>query len=404
MPIATIREFLRLEAAAGIVLVLSAVLALVMANTFLAPFYRVFLDVPVVVQVGALVLAKPLLLWVNDGLMAIFFFLVGLEIKREVLQGELSSWSQASLPGFAAIGGMAAPALIFVLINLGDPQTLRGWAIPAATDIAFALGVLALLGSRVPAALKIFLLALAIMDDLGAIVIIAVFYTADMSLISLGLAALGIVILACFNIFGVMRLGAYLLVGLAVWVCVLKSGVHATLAGVAVAFFIPLRAKTEDGESPLEHLEHALHPWVAFAILPFFAFANAGVSLEGLTFASLLAPVPLGIAAGLFIGKQIGVFGLSYGAVRLGLAKLPQGVSWLQIYGLSFLTGIGFTMSLFIGTLAYDDLEHATGVRLGVLLGSLVSGVGGYLLLRFSSSPPARGSFEAELQQSEVSS
>jgi NhaA family Na+:H+ antiporter len=404
MPIATIREFLRLEAAAGIVLVLSAVLALVMANTFLAPFYRVFLDVPVVVQVGALVLAKPLLLWVNDGLMAIFFFLVGLEIKREVLQGELSSWSQASLPGFAAIGGMAAPALIFVLINLGDPQTLRGWAIPAATDIAFALGVLALLGSRVPAALKIFLLALAIMDDLGAIVIIAVFYTADMSLTSLGLAAVGIVILACFNIFGVMRLGAYLLVGLAVWVCVLKSGVHATLAGVAVAFFIPLRAKTEDGESPLEHLEHALHPWVAFAILPFFAFANAGVSLEGLTFASLLAPVPLGIAAGLFIGKQIGVFGLSYGAVRLGLAKLPQGVSWLQIYGLSFLTGIGFTMSLFIGTLAYDDLEHATGVRLGVLLGSLVSGVGGYLLLRFSSSPPARGSFEAELQQSEVSS
>jgi len=404
MPIATIREFLRLEAAAGIVLVLSAVLALVMANTFLAPFYRVFLDVPVVVQVGALVLAKPLLLWVNDGLMAIFFFLVGLEIKREVLQGELSSWSQASLPGFAAIGGMAAPALIFVLINLGDPQTLRGWAIPAATDIAFALGVLALLGSRVPAALKIFLLALAIMDDLGAIVIIAVFYTADMSLTSLGLAAVGIVILACFNIFGVMRLGAYLLVGLAVWVCVLKSGVHATLAGVAVAFFIPLRAKTEDGESPLEHLEHALHPWVAFAILPFFAFANAGVSLEGLTFASLLAPVPLGIAAGLFIGKQIGVFGLSYGAVRLGLAKLPQGVSWLQIYGLSFLTGIGFTMSLFIGTLAYDDLEYATGVRLGVLLGSLVSGVGGYLLLRFSSSPPARGSFEAELQQSEVSS
>ncbi len=404
MPIATIREFLRLEAAAGIVLVLSAVLALVMANTFLAPFYRVFLDVPVVVQVGALVLAKPLLLWVNDGLMAIFFFLVGLEIKREVLQGELSSWSQASLPGFAAIGGMAAPALIFVLINLGDPQTLRGWAIPAATDIAFALGVLALLGSRVPAALKIFLLALAIMDDLGAIVIIAVFYTADMSLTSLGLAAVGIVILACFNIFGVMRLGAYLLVGLAVWVCVLKSGVHATLAGVAVAFFIPLRAKTEDGESPLEHLEHALHPWVAFAILPFFAFANAGVSLEGLTFASLLAPVPLGIAAGLFIGKQIGVFGFAYGAVRLGLAKLPQGVSWLQIYGLSFLTGIGFTMSLFIGTLAYDDLEYATDVRLGVLLGSLVSGVGGYLLLRFSSPPPERGSFESELQQSDAES
>jgi len=401
MPIATIREFLRLEAAAGIVLVISAVLALVMANTFLAPFYQVFLDVPVVVQVGAPKLAKPLLLWVNDGLMAIFFFLVGLEIKREVLQGELSSWSQASLPGFAALGGMVVPALIYVVINLGDPETLRGWAIPAATDIAFALGVLALLGSRAPAALKIFLLALAIMDDLGAIVIIAVFYTADMSLTSLGLAAVGIVILACFNILGVMRLASYILVGLAVWVCVLKSGVHATLAGVVVAFFIPLRAKTEDGESPLEHLEHTLHPWVAFAILPFFAFANAGVSLEGLTFSSLLAPVPLGIAAGLFIGKQIGVFGFSYGAVRLGLARLPQGISWLQVYGLSFLTGIGFTMSLFIGTLAFEDLEHATGVRLGVLLGSLLSGVGGYFLLRFTSPPPQRSSFEADLQQSE---
>ena len=400
MPIATIREFLKLEAAAGIVLVISAVLALVMANTFLAPFYQVFLDVPVVVQVGALKLAKPLLLWVNDGLMAIFFFLVGLEIKREVLQGELSSWSQASLPGFAALGGMAVPALVYVLINLGDPETLRGWAIPAATDIAFALGVLALLGSRVPAALKLFLLALAIMDDLGAIVIIAVFYTADMSLISLGLAAVGMVILACFNIFGIVRLASYLLVGLAVWVCVLKSGVHATLAGVAVAFFIPLRAKTEGGESPLEHLEHVLHPWVAFAILPFFAFANAGISLEGLTLASLLAPVPLGIAAGLFIGKQIGVFGCAYGAVRLGLAHLPQGVSWLQIYGLSLLTGIGFTMSLFIGTLAFDGLDHATGVRLGVLLGSLLSAVGGYLLLRFSSTPTERTSVEAELQQS----
>jgi NhaA family Na+:H+ antiporter len=399
MPIATIREFLKLEAAAGIVLVISAGLALVMANTFLAPFYQVFLDVPVVVQVGALKLAKPLLLWVNDGLMAIFFFLVGLEIKREVLQGELSSWSQASLPGFAALGGMAVPALVYVLINLGDPETLRGWAIPAATDIAFALGVLALLGSRVPAALKLLLLALAIMDDLGAIVIIAVFYTADMSLISLGLAAVGMVILACFNIFGVVRLAAYLLVGLAVWVCVLKSGVHATLAGVAVAFFIPLRAKTEAGESPLEHLEHTLHPWVAFAILPFFAFANAGISLEGLTLASLLAPVPLGIAAGLFIGKQIGVFGFAYGAVRLGLARLPQGVSWLQIYGLSLLTGIGFTMSLFIGTLAFDGLDHATGVRLGVLLGSLLSAVGGYLLLRISATPTERTSVEAEMQQ-----
>ncbi len=400
MPIATLREFLRLEAAAGIVLVVSAALALVMANSALAPFYRVFLDVPVVVQVGALKLAKPLLLWINDGLMAIFFFLVGLEIKREVLQGELSSWSQASLPGLAALGGMAVPAVIYVLINLGDPVTLRGWAIPAATDIAFALGVLALLGSRVPPALKVFLLALAIMDDLGAIVIIAVFYTADLSLTSLGLAAAGIVILALFNIFGVVRLAAYVMVGLAVWVCVLKSGVHATLAGVAVAFFIPLKARTEGARSPLEHLEHTLHPWVAFSILPFFAFANAGVSLDGLTPASLFTPVPLGIAAGLFIGKQLGVFGFTYGAVRLGLVPMPQGVTWLQIYGVSVLTGIGFTMSLFIGTLAFDDMAHATGVRLGVLIGSLLSAVGGYILLRLSSPSVERTSVEAELRRS----
>ncbi|HEX9771662.1 MAG TPA: Na+/H+ antiporter NhaA [Kiloniellales bacterium] len=400
MPIATIREFLRLEAAAGIVLVMAAGLALVMANSALAPFYRVFLEVPVVVQVGALTLAKPLLLWINDGLMAIFFLLVGLEIKREVLQGELSSWSQASLPGLAALGGMAVPAVIYVLINLGDPVTLRGWAIPTATDIAFALGVLALLGSRVPAALKIFLLALAIMDDLGAIVIIAVFYTADLSVISLGLAAAGIVMLALFNVFGVVRLAAYVMVGLAVWVCVVKSGVHATLAGVAVAFFIPLKAKTEDARSPLEHLEHTLHPWVAFAILPFFAFANAGVSLEGLTPASLFTPVPLGVAAGLFIGKQVGVFGFTYGAVRLGLARRPEGVTWLQVSGLALLTGIGFTMSLFIGTLAFDDMAHATGVRLGVLAGSLLSAVGGYVLLRLSSPSIERTSVEAELRQS----
>ena len=397
MPITALREFLRLEAAGGIVLVISAGLALVMANSFLSPLYQAFLEVPVVVQVGGLILAKPLLLWINDGLMAVFFFLVGLEIKREVLQGELSSLSQASLPGFAALGGMAIPALVYVLVNLGDTETLRGWAIPAATDIAFALGVLALLGRRVPAVLKIFLLALAIMDDLGAIVIIAVFYTSDLSLISLGLAAVGIVILALLNLFNCVRSAAYVMVGLAVWVCVLKSGVHATLAGVAVAFFIPLRAKTEEGHSPLEHLEHMLHPWVAFAILPLFAFANAGVSLEGLTPASLFAPVPLGIAAGLFIGKQLGVFGFTYGAVRLGLARMPQGVSWLQIYGLSLLTGIGFTMSLFIGTLAFDGMDHATGIRLGVLSGSFLSAFGGYFLLRVTSASAAPKSAEPEL-------
>ncbi|MDX1423411.1 MAG: Na+/H+ antiporter NhaA [Kiloniellales bacterium] len=402
MSIATIKEFLRLEASAGIILVMSAALALVLANSPLLPFYQLFLDVPVAVQVGALEIAKPLLLWVNDGLMAVFFFLVGLEIKREVRQGELSTWSQASLPCLAAIGGMAVPALIYVLINLGDPVTLQGWAIPAATDIAFALGVLALLGNRVPPSLKIFLLALAIMDDLGAIVIIAIFYTADLSVLSLALAGSGLVILALFNLFGVMRLAAYLIVGLAIWVCVLKSGVHATLAGVAVAFFIPLKPRAEGGEPLLKELEHMLHPWVAFMILPFFAFANAGVSLQGLTLDSLLAPVPLGIAAGLFIGKQVGVFGFTYATVRYGLAPMPQGTTWLQIYGLSFLTGIGFTMSLFIGTLAFDTAEHATGVRLGVLIGSLLSAVGGYLLLRLSAPAVERTSPEAEMQRTDA--
>ncbi len=399
MPIATIREFLKLEAASGIVLVISAALALVMANTFLAPFYQVFLDVPVVVQVGALKLAKPLLLWVNDGLMAIFFFLVGLEIKREVLQGELSSWSQASLPGFAALGGMAVPALVYVLINLGDPETLRGWAIPAATDIAFALGVLALLGSRVPAALKLFLLALAIMDDLGAIVIIAIFYTADLSLISLGLAAVGMVILACLNIFGVVRLAAYVIVGLAVWVCVLKSGVHATLAGVVLGFFIPLGpTDVEDhDDSPLRHLIHVLHPWVAFAILPLFAFANAGVVLRGVSMGELLQGVPLAIALGLFVGKQLGVFGFAWIAIKTKCCPLPAQVNWGQLYGVAILTGVGFTMSLFIGSLAYPDiyiLDSTRPYRLGIIAGSLLSGIVGFVVVRIFT--PASGGNETD--------
>ncbi len=370
-------------------LVGAAALAMIMANSVLGGTYEAVLEIPVAVQVGALVIAKPLLLWINDGLMAVFFFLIGLEIKREVLQGELSSLAQASLPAVAAVGGMVVPALSFVLFNLGDSATLRGWAIPAATDIAFALGVLALLGRRAPSVLKIFLLALAIMDDLGAIIIIALFYTANLSWLSLALAGGGILVLIAFNLFGITRIAAYVLVGVVVWVCVLKSGVHATLAGVAVAFCIPLRARDAEGHSPLEHLEHILHPWSAFLIVPVFAFANAGVSLQGMTFGSLFSGIPLGIAAGLFIGKQIGVFGFSYAAVRAGICEMPVGTKWIQIYGLSMLTGIGFTMSLFIGTLAYESIEYTTAVRVGVLSGSLLSAVGGYLLLLATGTPEA---------------
>jgi len=391
MPVTAIKKFLKLEAAGGLILVGSAALAMIMANSVLGGTYEAFLEIPVAVQVGALVLAKPLLLWINDGLMAVFFFLVGLEIKREVLQGELSTVAQASLPGVAAIGGMLVPALIYVAFNLGNADALRGWAIPAATDIAFALGVLALLGRRAPPALKIFLLALAIMDDLGAIIIIALFYTENLSWISLALAGAGILVLIAFNLFGITRVAAYVLVGIVIWICVLKSGVHATLAGVAVALCIPLRTRDAEGHSPLEHLENILHPWSAFLIVPVFAFANAGVSLEGMTLGSLFGGIPLGIAAGLVIGKQIGVFGFTYVAVRAGICEMPAGTKWIQIYGLAMLTGIGFTMSLFIGTLAFEDIEHAAAVRLGVLGGSLISAVGGYLLLLVTGAPQASG-------------
>lgn len=387
MPITLIREFLRLEAAAGIILFMAAVLAMTLVNSPLRWLYDGLLTTTVAIQVGALEIHKPLLLWINDGFMAIFFLLVGLEIKREILEGELSSFSQAALPGMAAIGGMLLPAGVYVALNLHSPETMRGWAIPVATDIAFALGVLALLGQRVPASLKIFLLALAIMDDLGAIVIIAVFYTADLSTTSLGLAAIGIGMLIALNLFGVTRIAAYVVTGLFVWICVLKSGVHATLAGVAIAFAIPLRAQDEHGHSPLTHLEHTLHPWVAYGILPLFAFANAGVSLAGLSMSSLLEPVPLGIAAGLFIGKQIGVFGMTYAAVKFGISNMPEGTTWPQFYGIALLTGIGFTMSLFIGTLAFEDPSYAPGVRMGVITGSILSAVAGYLIiLRFSTA------------------
>ena len=383
MPLATIREFLRLEAAAGIILVIAAAVAMAWANSPASGLYAAILDAPVVVQTGALKIAKPLLLWINDGLMAIFFLLVALEIKREVLEGELSSIEQAALPGIAAAGGMIVPAAVYLFLTSGAAELTRGWAIPTATDIAFAVGVLALLGTRAPGSLKIFLLALAIIDDLGAIVIIAVFYTDNLSAVSLALAAVGIAALVALNLARVTRIAPYMLVGVFLWVCVLKSGVHATLAGVAIGLAVPLQGGGKD-ESPLHALEHALHPWVTYAILPLFAFANAGVPLAGLSFASLLAPLPLGIAAGLFVGKQVGVFGATWLAARIGAGRLPPGAGWLQIYGVALLTGIGFTMSLFIGTLAFDTAAENNAVRIGVLTGSLLSAVAGYAVLHWA--------------------
>ncbi|MEZ5843666.1 MAG: Na+/H+ antiporter NhaA [Hyphomicrobiaceae bacterium] len=383
-------EFFRHEAAGGLVLVAMAALALVLANSGLSWLYAGFLDLPVTVRIGPLALDKPLLLWINDGLMAVFFFLVGLEIKREVLAGELATLERAMLPLLAAIGGMAAPALVYTAVNAGDAAAMRGWAIPAATDIAFAVGVLALLGSRVPPALKVFLLALAIIDDLGAIIVIALFYTADLSAAALILAAVGIAALAVLNWRGVESLAPYVLVGIFIWVCVLKSGVHATLAGVVVALAVPLAGRHGDSRrSPLERAEHGLHPWVAFGVLPLFAFANAGVSLEGLTFDRLATGIPLGIAAGLFFGKQIGVLGAVWLATRSGLTRLADGVSLLQIYGVALLAGIGFTMSLFIGTLAFPDPAAAQDVRIGVLTGSLLSALTGFLVLRYATAPDA---------------
>lgn len=396
MPLTAIREFLKLEAAGGILLVIAAVLALVLANSPLAWLYNGFLDIPVQIQVGALVLSKPLLLWINDGLMAVFFFLVGLEIKREVLEGELSSRATAALPAVGAVGGMVLPAVIYVVINLGgEGDSLNGWAIPAATDIAFALGVLSLLGPRIPLSLKVFLLGLAIIDDLGAIVIIAVFYTANLSVLSLLLALAGLIGLFVLNRFKVVHAAPYILIGIFIWVCVLKSGVHATLAGVAVALFIPLKPNETGGSSLLKDLEHNLHFWVAFGIMPLFAFANAGVSFAGVTLGSLIEPVPLGILLGLFVGKQIGVVGCVYGAVRLGWCRLPSGVGWPAFYGVAMLTGIGFTMSLFIGTLAFESAEHSAGIRLGVLGGSLLSGIGGYLVLRLAGGQPTQAEEDA---------
>ncbi len=379
-------RFFQLEAAGGLLLIAAAALALIINNSPLSWLYNAFLDVPVVAQIGAVKIAKPLLLWINDGMMALFFLLIGLEVKREVLEGHLSKPSQIVLPGTAAIGGMVVPALIFWAMNTGDAAAMNGWAIPMATDIAFALGVLALLGKRVPVSLKLFLMTLAIIDDLGAIVVIALFYSGELSNLSLLIAGAAIVALITMNRLGVLKLGPYLLIGLVLWVCVLKSGVHATLAGVVLAFCIPMRAQNQKS-SPLLTLEHALHPWVAYGILPLFAFANAGVSLTGVTLESFTHHVPMGIAAGLLLGKTLGVFGLTWLAVKVGMAKLPAGANWGQVLGVSILCGIGFTMSLFVGSLAYDPATsaYAGADRMGILTGSILAAFIGYAVMAVSS-------------------
>jgi len=382
MPLSTIRAFLRLEVAGGILLVAAAIVALSLANSPAQSGYQALLHLPLGFAVGGIDLSKSLHHWINDGLMAVFFLLVGLEIKREAIQGELSSLRRAALPILAALGGMVVPALVYLGFTWGDPVTMRGWAISSATDIAFAVGVLALAGRRAPPSLRIFLLALAIIDDLGAIIIIALFYTAEISLPFLGLAAAALAGLAALNRAGVTRLLPYLVLGVLLWLFVLESGVHATLAGVALGLAIPLRQPTATPHAPpLLRLEHALHPWVTFAILPLFAFANAGIPLADSTMSVLSHPVTLGVALGLFAGKQLGVMlAIGLGLV-LKIGALPAGATLRQLYAMAVLTGIGFTMSLFIGTLAFDDIAYDVPVRLGVLGGSILSAALGYALL-----------------------
>jgi len=381
-----VQRFLHMETSGGFLLMGALVLAIIAANTGLKPLYNDFLNLPVELRIGDFELAKPLILWINDALMAVFFFLVGLELKREVLNGQLSSPSKVVLPVLAAAAGIIVPALIYWAINSGDPTAMRGWAIPTATDIAFALGVLALLGSRVPSALKLFLLAVAIIDDIGAIVIIAVFYSGELSGYMFAIAGVAIVGLTILNRRGVVAATPYILIGIILWVAVLKSGIHATLAGIILAMFIPLKSG-RTGEKPLLiRLEQDLHGTVAFIILPIFAFANAGISLAGLKIEDLAAPVPLGIVLGLVVGKQIGIFSIVWLTVKAGWAKLPENVTWLHMYGVSVLCGIGFTMSLFISSLAFAQIDEqlVLNERLGIIFGSLISAVLGFVILRFA--------------------
>lgn len=383
-----IKKLLQHESAGGVLLVTMGAIAMLLANSPFYGFYEYFLATPLQVRIGELDIAKPLLLWINDGLMAIFFFLIGLEIKREVLTGNLSSPSQVALPAIAAVAGILFPALVYYWFNHQDATAIQGWAIPSATDIAFALGIFILFGRHVPNSLKLFLLSVAIFDDIGAILIIAIFYSTDLSTLSFIVAGSGLALLFVFNRLSVRSQAPYLIVGIIIWVAVLKSGVHATLAGFAIAWFIPLKLPNKNGVAMLPYLEHSLHPWVAFVILPLFAFANAGISFSGVSLDAVLSPVPLGIALGLFFGKQIGIFGACWLAIKLGLAKLPDKASWTQFYAITVLCGIGFTMSLFIGSLAFEaqSAAYMVDVKLGVIFGSLCSAILGSVLIARSQT------------------
>ena len=380
-----LQEFLRLETSAGYVLMTATTAAMIVANSPLAAKYHSLLQFPLTIGISRFTISRTSVHWIDDGLMVLFFFVIGLELKRELIEGHLSSLRRASLPAFAAAGGMLGPALIYVALNRHDPLAMHGWAIPTATDIAFALGVLSLLGKQVPPALKAFLLSIAIFDDLGAIVVIAVFYVAELHLVPLVVAGVLIMVLFALNRLNVIRPAVYFLVAFFLWLAILKSGVHATLAGVVVAMFIPLN--TRDGSSPAQQLEHSLHPWVAFGVLPIFAFANAGVTLSGLSPGDVVQTVPLGIMIGLFAGKQIGIFVMCWLPVKLGLAARPEGASWRQLYAIAILCGIGFTMSLFIASLAFAEagVDYHGADRLGILMGSLVSGITGYFVLKLTA-------------------
>lgn len=381
----TIRDLLKSDSIGGILLFTAGFIALLLANSPWKHWYELFLHTQLMIQIGLFSLAKPLVLWINDGFMALFFLLVGLEIKREPYKGVFKKIDKMILPTVGALGGLIVPALVYYAFNHGDELAMNGWAIPTATDIAFSLGILSLLGSRVPVSLKIFLTALAILDDIAAIIIIAIFYASELSLVSLFFSGLAIIVLIAMNSSGVKRLSPYCLVGIVLWVSVLYSGVHATLAGVVLAFAIPLDAKRRGERSPLYTLEQALVPWVTLFILPLFAFANSGFSVEGLSLSYLLKPIPLAIAAGLFIGKQVGIFSICWISIKLKWARLPQDINFLQLYGIALLCGVGFTMSLFIGSLAFVDHELHRMVRMGILVGSTLSGVAGYSLLAWST-------------------
>ncbi|PTQ71244.1 Na+/H+ antiporter NhaA [Celeribacter persicus] len=396
-----LEQFFDSEISGGIVLMVAAVAAMFVANSSLYPYYDGALSSYFTVQLGDTGLSKPLILWINDGLMAVFFLLVGLELKHELMEGKLKNPRDVVLPGMAAVGGMIMPALVYFALNISSPETHSGWAIPAATDIAFALGILALVGDRVPSSLKVFLLTLAILDDLGAILIIAFFYTAELHLDYLFLAVIPLAIMFYLNRSGIHRIAPIILLGTVLWVLVLKSGVHATLAGVITAFFIPIKDKW--GKSPLHALENALSPYVFFLIVPVFAFANAGVVLSGVTLADVFSPLPRGIALGLILGKQIGVFGMTWILVKFGVAKKPFGATWLHIYGVAALAGIGFTMSLFIGGLSFEDAFHMNEVRIGVLSGSIISAIIGFVVLKLAPAADAKPALkEAEVTASEV--